>query len=202
VHAQLDTDTYPTGIQVSDEEIAALPITRHRFHGDWNYTVNPRPTLDPTPIEGKASAPRQAKPHLTTRSLQDPELTGMTRRQLSELTRALTPALAAQREITLRTHRGHERLVAPGTGAKARLTPADRILATVLHQRKLATTELLGQLFAVTAMTISRVTREVRPLLEAHGQHITASTARFRTPADIAAFLTPEAAQTKSQQAC
>ena len=39
VHAELDTNPYPTGIQVSDDEIAALPITRHRFHGDRNYTL-------------------------------------------------------------------------------------------------------------------------------------------------------------------
>jgi transposase len=26
------------GIQVGDDEIAVLPVTRHRFHGDWNYT--------------------------------------------------------------------------------------------------------------------------------------------------------------------
>ncbi|WP_370156138.1 ISAzo13 family transposase [Streptacidiphilus sp. EB129] len=203
VHAQLDTDTYPTGIQVSDEEIAALPLTRHRFHGDWNYTLAPRPTQDSTPTDDNTSEPHQAEPHqLTPHSLQDPELTGMTHQELSELIDALTPALAAQRETTLRTHRGHERLAAPGTGAKAKLTPADRILATVLYLRKLATTDLLGQLFGVTAMTISRVTREVRPLLEAHGQHITPSTARFRTPTDIAAFLNPDAAQNKIQQAC
>jgi hypothetical protein len=80
----------------------------------------------------------------------------------------LTPALEVQRERALRTRRGHERLVAPGTGAKAKLTPAERILATVLHLRKLATMDLLGQLFGVTAMTISRAKQEVRPLLEAH----------------------------------
>ncbi|MFF8023233.1 transposase family protein [Streptomyces sp. NPDC007896] len=44
----------------------------------------------------------------------------------------------------------------PGTGAKAKLTPANRILATVPHLRKLATMDLLGQLFGVTAKTISR----------------------------------------------
>nr|WP_308402097.1 hypothetical protein [Streptomyces shenzhenensis] len=41
VHVGLDTNPYPTGIQVSDDEIAALPITRRRFHGDWNYTLRP-----------------------------------------------------------------------------------------------------------------------------------------------------------------
>jgi hypothetical protein len=67
----------------------------------------------------------------------------------------------------------------------------------VLHLRKLATMDLLGRLFGVTAMTISRAKQEVRPLLEAHGHHINASTARFRTPADIATFLASDPTQTK-----
>lgn len=43
VQAALDTNTYPTGIEVSDEELAAVNITRAPFHGDWNYTISPRP---------------------------------------------------------------------------------------------------------------------------------------------------------------
>ncbi|WP_329327319.1 transposase family protein [Streptomyces mirabilis] len=89
----------------------------------------------------------------------------------------------------LRTRRGHGLLEASGTGAKAKLAPADRIQATVLHLRKLATMDLLGQLFGVTAMTISRASQEVQSLLEAHGHHINTSTARFRTPSDVARFL-------------
>jgi transposase len=198
VHAELDTNPYPTGIQVSDDEIAALPITRHRFHGDWNYTLHPQHPLDATAINSTSDQAPANRPHrLTQRSLQDPELTGMTRQQLSELIDALTPALEVQRERVLRTRRGHERLVAPGTGAKAKLTPAERILATVLHLRKLATMDLLGQLFGVTAMTISRAKQEVHPLLEAHGQPINASTARLRTPADVATFLASNPTQTE-----
>ncbi|MEU0950545.1 hypothetical protein ABZ379_49225 [Streptomyces canus] len=34
VHAELDSGQSPTGIRVSDDEIAALHITRHRFQGD------------------------------------------------------------------------------------------------------------------------------------------------------------------------
>ena len=41
VHAELDTGTYPTGIRITDEQMAALPIARHDFHGEWNYTINP-----------------------------------------------------------------------------------------------------------------------------------------------------------------
>jgi hypothetical protein len=39
VEAQLDTNAYPTKIKVSDEEMAALHITPHAFHGEWNYTI-------------------------------------------------------------------------------------------------------------------------------------------------------------------
>jgi transposase len=39
VEAQLDTNVYPTQIEISAEEMATLHITPHNFHGEWNYTV-------------------------------------------------------------------------------------------------------------------------------------------------------------------
>jgi hypothetical protein len=42
VKAELDTQHYPTAIQVSDSELAGVNLTPHRFHGDWNYTIRPR----------------------------------------------------------------------------------------------------------------------------------------------------------------
>ena len=44
VYARLDETDYPKGIAVSDAEITKLNITRHDFHGDWNYTIHPRST--------------------------------------------------------------------------------------------------------------------------------------------------------------
>ena len=44
VHAELDTNTYPTGIKITDQQMADLPITRHDFHGEWNYTLKPTQT--------------------------------------------------------------------------------------------------------------------------------------------------------------
>ncbi|GGN88193.1 hypothetical protein GCM10011579_081740 [Streptomyces albiflavescens] len=41
---------------------------------------------------------------------------------------------------------------------------------------------------------------EVCPLLEAHGQHINTSTARLRTPSDVATFLTSDPTQTKVKE--
>lgn len=43
VHAQRDLGTYPTKVEVSDAELAATNLRPHDFHGEWNYTVEPRP---------------------------------------------------------------------------------------------------------------------------------------------------------------
>ena len=49
IHAELDTTTYPTGVKIPDKQMEALQtrdiLTRHTFHGEWNYTLNP-PTHD------------------------------------------------------------------------------------------------------------------------------------------------------------
>lgn len=42
VRCSLDTNTYPKGIAVSDQEMASLNINRDEFHGEWNYTIRPR----------------------------------------------------------------------------------------------------------------------------------------------------------------
>jgi hypothetical protein len=42
VRSELDTGSYPAGLKVSDEELAAVRLKRSRFHGDWNYFVAPR----------------------------------------------------------------------------------------------------------------------------------------------------------------
>ncbi len=43
IEAELDTGEYPTGIEVSDEEFAAIQIKHDKFHGEWNYTIVPKP---------------------------------------------------------------------------------------------------------------------------------------------------------------
>lgn len=41
VRAEIDKRKYPKGVKVSDEEMATLNLSRHAFHGDWNYTISP-----------------------------------------------------------------------------------------------------------------------------------------------------------------
>ena len=47
VHAELDENKYPKGIKVSDAQLAAVNLSRHSFHGDWNYTIAPRGKTSP-----------------------------------------------------------------------------------------------------------------------------------------------------------
>jgi transposase len=44
IQAELDPGAYPTKVKVSDDELATVHLTPHAFHGEWNYTVTPRPT--------------------------------------------------------------------------------------------------------------------------------------------------------------
>lgn len=45
VRAELDDGTYPAGTKVADRQLAEVSLRRHKFHGDWNYEVFPRPGL-------------------------------------------------------------------------------------------------------------------------------------------------------------
>jgi len=44
IYAQLDDRVYEKGVEVGDDQLAAVHITRHAFHGDWNYTITPSET--------------------------------------------------------------------------------------------------------------------------------------------------------------
>ena len=41
VRAELDENKYPKGLKISDAQFAAVNLSRHSFHGDWNYTISP-----------------------------------------------------------------------------------------------------------------------------------------------------------------
>lgn len=41
VKAAIDDNHYETNIKVTDEELSRVKLKRHKFHGDWNYTISP-----------------------------------------------------------------------------------------------------------------------------------------------------------------
>jgi transposase len=201
VHAELDPGTYDTGIKVTDSDIDALPLHRHRFHGDWNYTLN---HPQPRDTASAAESPRSVvvpSPQPCTRPLRNPELTGLPEPALDSLVDQLAQKLDELRERGRHHQRGGERIRARGAGAKDKLTTADRVLATVLYLRKLGTRDLLAKLFGVNGSTLTRAVRQVQPLLAEHGYTIPPSTARFQTPADVTAFLA-NSSSTEIKSAC
>jgi transposase len=42
VRSELDRGCYPGGVTVTDAQLAKVRLERHRFHGDWNYTIHPK----------------------------------------------------------------------------------------------------------------------------------------------------------------
>ena len=41
IQAELDAGHYPTGIKITDDELAAVHLKPADFHGDWNYKILP-----------------------------------------------------------------------------------------------------------------------------------------------------------------
>jgi hypothetical protein len=39
IRAEEDLNYYETGTKVTDAELASVPLVRHEFHGDWNYSI-------------------------------------------------------------------------------------------------------------------------------------------------------------------
>jgi len=42
VFARLDDASYPKGIPVTDEQLAAVQLDSATLHPEWNYTIKPR----------------------------------------------------------------------------------------------------------------------------------------------------------------
>jgi hypothetical protein len=41
IQAELDDNTYEKGIKVTEQEMESVRLTRDKFHGDWNYRIEP-----------------------------------------------------------------------------------------------------------------------------------------------------------------
>ena len=168
VRAELDTSAYDTGVQISDRQMDALPLARHDWHGDWNYTLRPEA------YDQDAGAPYPSdRPSPDLAWLCHPALTGLTAPEWDALIAALLTLNDQQRETNLDKRRGHRpRLIAPGVGRRPVLTLADRLLATFLHQRLALPQVAITALFSVRPETIKKRIRDIRQLLDQAGHAI------------------------------
>ena len=45
VRAKLDTNKYPSGVKITNQELAAVSLLPDKFHGEWNYTIRSRSVI-------------------------------------------------------------------------------------------------------------------------------------------------------------
>jgi hypothetical protein len=184
VHAELDTDAYDTGIQVSDAQMNALPLDRHPWHGDWNYTLHPTAVEHAMDTE-VASTARPDRPDHGW--LRHPALTGLTTTEWDTLITRLTALRDLQRQAALHDRRGG-RHIAAGAGGTVVFTLPDRVLATILRRRFRLPGRLAATLLGVCYETVNRAVRETGPLLALAGHTPAPTPTRIRTLADLMAY--------------
>jgi hypothetical protein len=155
--AVLDENRYPTGLEVSDQEMRDLEdrcLTRHDWHGDWNYCLLavPRPA---TPAEPPPAAPSRIA---SREDLNQPALTGAAPDQVTALAAALASRLDARLEHDLRVRRGRPR-ARPHAGQPRRLEPAGYLLAALLKRHLGVPSHVTAALLGVHDATVRHVIR-------------------------------------------
>lgn len=192
VDAQLDTGLYPTGVTVSDADMTALPIDRHRFHGDWNYTLHP---TTHAAASAHAAAHEDPDPAATM-----PQLTGLTAAELDELIASLADLRQVHWQARVDNCSASDHL--PRPGRPLRFLFPDRVVATLLHLRLDPPTRDLAQLYGTSPDTIRRVLRETRPLLEEHGHVVTPPTTSPLLPVHMPRYEPATTPQSNTKEMC
>jgi transposase len=132
--------------------------------------------------------------------LDHPALTGMPRDQLAALTEAVRPLQAARTEAHRHRARGGERLPGARGGVfPQKITSAERVLVAVLHQRGVASQEILADLLDVSRRSIGEAIKQVTPLLTQHRYTPVPGAPRFTSAQAVLNYLTDiEPAPTRS----
>ena len=195
VRAEPGTASYDTGVKISDRQMGALPLTRHDWHGDWNYTLHPR---EYDQASGAPDPFDQPSPGLAW--LARPALTGLSAQEWDTLITTLMTLHGQQREAELDARRGHRpRLPASGTGRRPILTLADRLLATILHQRLALPQVAIAALFSVRPETINKRIRDIRQLLHQAGHVIQPGPHRLASLDDLTSLASAQGITTPPQ---
>jgi transposase len=197
VQARLDDNSYPTGVKVTSAQMAALPVSRHPFHGDWNYTLHPALRHAAGALTPAGDQPGHRKPAL-------PDLTGLATAEMDELIAQLAALRQAQREDKARNHPASDARHKPRSGRPPVFPFPDRVVATVLHLRLSLPEDTLAHLFGTSRTTIRRALTETRHLLDQHGHRIEPVTAPPDLPARILPYVprTDGNPENQAKEAC
>ena len=182
VRAGLDTGLYPAGVKISDAQMAALPLDRHTWHGDWNYTLRPQATTSPAP---PPAAPRPRRAGCSQHTLTHPALTGMSRADLDNLATALALPWQAAQEARLYQQRGGPRHRPATTGPRPAFDLPGQLAITLIHQHLSLPQHVLGWLTGTHPGKIRNAIKTITPLLAQHPTQTTPAPLHLRTPGDL-----------------
>ena len=188
VTAVLDGARYPTGTQISDELMQDLEdraLTRHGFHGEWNYTLLPALRPAPEPQPEPAPPPAAAARAAVLPALASPELTGLCRQDLAALAASLELPWAAAREQRLHLERGHSRRARTGPAAPFRYTLETRLPAAICHHRPGMPCSHIAALPGARHGTITPAVQAITNLPGSGHPALAPGPVRVRTPTDL-----------------
>jgi hypothetical protein len=197
--AVLDEGSYPTGTEISDEQMRELEdraLARHDFHGEWNYTLlsvwrpapQPRPQRSTQRSTKRSSAAARAALAPVVAALADPQLTGLPRAEFAALAAELELPWAAARE-----HRLHLARLARGGSPRARARPTGPatytletlLLATIYHHRHGMPYSHIAALLGADRTTIGAAIQVITGLLGTGHPAFAAGPEFLYTPDDL-----------------
>jgi hypothetical protein len=192
VTAVLDGNRYPTGAKISDEQIREIEqraLTRHEFHGDWNYAFGPvpRPAPAPAPVRPAPAPAGLCDPA----ALNHPALTGLDPADLDALAAALEASFRARRELRRHARSGRPRAgPAAGGGRNRKIDLPGHVLATRLRAHLGLPGAVIAALLGAHKTTISHATTLTTALLAGHPSPPAAPPPdlRLRTLDDLRAY--------------
>jgi DDE family transposase len=168
VTAVLDENPCPTGTRVSDaqmNDIEQRALTRHGFHGDWNYAFPPVPRPAPPPPPLPPAAPAGLCDQAL---LNHPALTGLDPAALAALAAALDLPFQARRELRRYARSGRPRARAAGAGGRNRkIDLPGHLIATRLRAHLSLPGHVIAALLGADKTTISHATSLTQTLLAA-----------------------------------
>ncbi|WSB82351.1 ISAzo13 family transposase [Streptomyces cellulosae] len=199
VEAHLDPGDYPTGIAISKDRFAALPLVRHEVHGQWNYTLLPDSSAPQALPASETRGVADRRRELLAR-LADPRLTGMSSTELADLCTELAPLQAARSQERYSEQRGGRARRATGNQrAKPLFDDAARVMLTLLYQRQVCSMKLLADMLEVTPTCIGHLVAETRRVLEDHGHQPGYASSRFTTADALMGFLDTDQTPTRTR---
>jgi hypothetical protein len=165
--AVLDENPHPTGATISRDRMRDIEkrcLTRHDWHGEWNYALLAHPP-DPEPAPGPASPSRLAG----RGALNHPALTGMAPADADALAAALAVPFGARRAQANHARRGRERVNAirdgGGSNGRRRIDLADHVLALRLADHLRLPQAVIGALLGVDRSTAAHAIALARRLI-------------------------------------